>query len=119
MAQSPMPDRERPPLLSSVALQLLLALADEDRHGYAIMQEVARQSDGRYKIGPGTLYYNLQSLLYQGLVRDTARRDAEDVRRRYYRLTPRGRRALGDEIRRLEVQFRRAKPYLRPVPEVP
>lgn len=118
MTPRPMPQRERPPLLSSVALQVLLALADEDRHGYAIMQEVTRQSEGRYKIGPGTLYDNLQRLLDQGLVRDTARRDGEDARRRYYRLSSHGRRVLGEEIRRLEAQFRRAKAHLRPIPEV-
>ena len=54
--------------LSPAALHILLALASEDRHGYGIMREIARQSDGRYKLGPGTLYDNLQKLLDQGIV---------------------------------------------------
>src|SRR5271154_5063802 len=54
--------------LSSAALHILLALAAEDMHGYGIMQEVARQSEGAYKLGPGTLYDNLQRLMDQGMV---------------------------------------------------
>jgi DNA-binding PadR family transcriptional regulator len=102
------------PPLSAHVLQILLALADEDRHGYAIMQEVARQSDGRYTLGPGSLYDNVARLLDQGLIREASRRDAEDARRRYYQLTSSGRGALAAEIARLEAQFRKAKPHLRP-----
>lgn len=110
-----MPRREPAAPLSAVALYILLALAEEERHGYAIMQAVTRQSDGRYTLGPGTLYDNLNRLLALGLVRDTPRRDEADARRRYYRLTSSGRRVLADEIRRWEAQFRRAKPFLAPV----
>ena len=60
--------------LSAAALHILLALASEDRHGYGIMREVARQSDGRYKLGPGTLYDNLQKLLEQGIVEERSPR---------------------------------------------
>jgi DNA-binding PadR family transcriptional regulator len=56
--------------LSPAALHILLALASEDRHGYGIMREVARQSEDRYKLGPGTLYDNLQKLLDQGIVEE-------------------------------------------------
>lgn len=76
--------------LSPAILHILLALASEDRHGYGIMQEVARQSEGQYRLGPGTLYDNLQKLLDLGLVREAVGRRADDPRRRYYRLSPWG-----------------------------
>ena len=74
--------------LSPASLHILLCLAAEPRHGYAIMQEVARQSAGQYQLGPGTLYDNLQKLMNQGLVEEGPRPSADDdPRRRYYRLT--------------------------------
>src|SRR5271163_2286086 len=83
------------PPMSPAALHILLALAGEDRHGYGIMQEVGRQSGGQYKIGPGTLYDNLQKLMTQGLVEESPRPPAhEDPRRRYFRLTTFGRGVL-------------------------
>lgn len=89
--------------LSAAALHILLALAGGELHGYAIMQEVARQSDGRYKLGPGTLYDNLQRLTAQGLVDEAgARAGDDDPRRRYYRLGALGRGVLSAEIERLE-----------------
>ena len=60
--------------LSPAILHILISLAGEDRHGYGIMQEVALQSDGQYKLGPGTLYDNLQRLLDQGLVCEVSSR---------------------------------------------
>ncbi len=101
--------------LSPAILHILLALAGEDRHGYAIMQEVARQSEGQYKIGPGTLYDNLQKLMNHEMVEDTAARRSgdEDPRRRYYRLTSFGRKVLGAEIGRLDGVVRTARAYLR------
>ena len=72
--------------LNPATLHILLALAGEDLHGYAIMQEVARQSEGSYRLGPGTLYDNLQRLLGQGLVHERAQergRSTGDSRRRY------------------------------------
>src|ERR1700675_1904557 len=100
--------------LPPAALHILLALASEDRHGYGIMQEVLRQSDGRYKLGPGTLYDNLQRLTAQGMVQEVGRRasgEAEnhDSRRRYYRLMPSGRAVLSAEISRLETVVRDGK----------
>src|SRR5947209_17308073 len=99
--------------LSPATLHILLSLAAEDRHGYGIMQEVARQSEGQYKLGPGTLYDNLQKLMNQGLVESAPRRsDDDDPRRRYYRLTSIGRRVLSAEISRLEGVVREARLHL-------
>ena len=100
--------------LAPATLHVLLALAGEDLHGYAIMQEVSRQSAGSYRLGPGTLYDNLDRLLDQGLVQETGPKSGEDSRRRYYRLTPLGRGVLTAEITRLEGVIRDAKPRLRP-----
>ena len=99
--------------LSPAALHILLALAGEDLHGYGIMLEVARQSEGQYKLGPGTLYDNLRKLMTQGCVEEGQRRSAEDdPRRRYYRLTGLGRRVLAAEVARLEGVVRDAKGFL-------
>ena len=100
--------------LSAANLYILFSLAAEDRHGYGIMQEVARQSSAQYKLGPGTLYDNLQKLMNQGMVEDAPRRSADDdPRRRYYRLTAFGRRILAAEVTRLEDLVREAKSHLR------
>jgi DNA-binding PadR family transcriptional regulator len=99
--------------LSPAALHILLALAGEDLHGYGIMLEVARQSEGQYKLGPGTLYDNLRKLMMQRCVEENQRRAAgDDPRRRYYRLTGMGRRVLSAEVARLEGVVREAKGYL-------
>lgn len=100
--------------LSSAALHILLALAGEDLHGYGIMQEIARQSEGIYKLGPGTLYDNLQKLIQGGLVGELGpRRGDEDPRRRYYRLTDAGRDVLKAETERLSQVVREARSRLR------
>ena len=100
--------------LSPATLHILLALAGEDRHGYGIMQEVARQSEGQYKLGPGTLYDNLQKLMDQGMVEEAPRRSAnDDPRRRYYKLSKFGRTVLTAEISRLEGVVREARQHLR------
>jgi DNA-binding PadR family transcriptional regulator len=80
------------------------------------MQEIARQSDGRYKIGPGTLYDNLRKLMTQGIVHEAGRKPSagDDPRRRYYRLAPLGRDILGAEVARLEIVIREARQHLRP-----
>ena len=104
--------------LSAAALHILLALSSADRHGYAIMREVARQSEGRYKLGPGTLYDNLQKLLDQGIVEERPPRSpGDDPRRRYYRLSRFGRGLLATEIARLEGLVREARLHLKPRPE--
>jgi DNA-binding PadR family transcriptional regulator len=99
--------------LSPAVLHILLALSSEDRHGYGIMKEVARQSDGRYKLGPGTLYENMQKLMEQGFVAESPQRSSvDDPRRRYYRLTRFGRGLLSAEITRLEGVVHDAKLHL-------
>jgi DNA-binding PadR family transcriptional regulator len=100
--------------LSSAALHILLALAGEDLHGYGIMQEIARQSAGIYKVGPGTLYDNLQKLIQAGWVQELGpRRGDDDPRRRYYRLTDAGRDILRAETARLTQVIREARLRLR------
>ncbi len=93
--------------LAPAVLHILLALAGEDLHGYGIMQEVTRQSEGRYKLGPGTLYDNLQRLVKQGIVEPTG--DQPDSRRLYYRLTSLGKRVIAAEISRLETVVREGR----------
>jgi DNA-binding PadR family transcriptional regulator len=100
--------------LSPAILHILLALAGEDRHGYGIMQEIARQSDGAYKLGPGTLYDNLEKLINLAIVEEAPRRSSnDDPRRRYYHLTRLGRHVLSAEIARLEQVVREARGRLR------
>lgn len=96
--------------LAPATLHILLALAGEEMHGYGIMQEVARQSEGAYKLGPGTLYDNLQRLMDQGMVHQVP---SEDPRRRTYRLNAIGRKVLSAEISRLEGVVREARLHLR------
>jgi DNA-binding PadR family transcriptional regulator len=99
--------------LSPAALHILLALAGEDLHGYGIMLEVRRQSEGQYKLGPGTLYDNLRKLMTHRCVEEAQTQTADaDPRRRYYRLTGLGRRVLAAEVARLEGVVREAKGYL-------
>lgn len=100
--------------LSSASLHILLALAGEDLHGYGIMQEIAGQSQGIYKIGPGTLYDNLQKLIQDRWVQELGpRRGDDDPRRRYYRLTDSGRDVLRAETSRLAQVVREARSRLR------
>jgi DNA-binding PadR family transcriptional regulator len=87
--------------LSSAALHILLALSESDLHGYGIMQAVKRQSGGNYRLGPGTLYANLDRLLASGLVGESERKLKGGDTRREYRLTASGGQALRQEIRRL------------------
>jgi DNA-binding PadR family transcriptional regulator len=96
--------------LSPAALHILLSLAGEDLHGYGIMQEVKRQSEGKYKLGPGTLYDNLQKLIQRRLVQESGRRpEDDDPRRRYYRLSALGSSVLSAEIDRLQAVVREGK----------
>jgi DNA-binding PadR family transcriptional regulator len=96
--------------LSPATLHILLSLAAGDMHGYGIMQEVARQSEGQYKLGPGTLYDNLQKLISRKLVQEIGRRpDDDDSRRRYYRLSSLGTAVLSAEVARLDDVVREAK----------
>lgn len=100
--------------LAPATLHILLALAGEDLHGYGIMQEVARQSEGRYKLGPGTLYDNLQRLMAQGMVEEVSQPAGDEgSRRRTYKLSAPGRKVLIAEIDRLEGVVRDAHLRLR------
>ena len=102
--------------LAPAALHILLALAGEDRHGYGIIKEVARQSAHHYKLGSGTLYDNLKKLMDRGLVKEApGRTGKEDPPRRYYRLTEFGRRVLKADLVRLETVLREARLHLRAV----
>ena len=90
--------------LTPAIVQILLALADDDRHGYGIMQEIARVTDGRVRMGPGTLYGTIKRLLAAGLIEETEERPdptLDDERRRYYLLTRLGHRALKQETARV------------------
>jgi DNA-binding PadR family transcriptional regulator len=98
--------------LAPATLHILLALAAEDMHGYGIMLEVARQSEGRYKLGPGTLYDNLQRMTAHGMVDEVERTGEGESRRRYYRLSSLGRNVLSAEIARLDGVVRQAKLHL-------
>ena len=90
---------ERP--LSPAALHILLALAESELHGYGIMQSVKRQSGGTFKLGPGTLYANLDRLLASGLVGETERKMTSGESRREYCLTSSGESVLRVEVARL------------------
>jgi DNA-binding PadR family transcriptional regulator len=112
-----MPKRKLDPL-PAAAFQILLALADEDRHGYGIMRQVAEQTGGRIRLGPGTLYSSIQALLEEEFIEEAgAREDAKlgDERRRYYRLTSAGREVACLEAEKLAATLRvaRAKNVLR------
>jgi DNA-binding PadR family transcriptional regulator len=91
--------------LTPLAFQVLLALADDDRHGYAIIREVEDRSGGVITLRTGTLYTMLRRLLQEQLIEESSRRPArtdDDERRRYYRLSALGRGVLTAEARRLE-----------------
>ncbi len=105
---------KQPAPLSPALFHILMALAGRDLHGYAIMQEISRQSDGKYTLGPGTLYDNLQKVIRRKWVADLGHRPGDDdPRRRYYRLTPLGTSVLSAEVRRLENVISGAKARLR------
>jgi DNA-binding PadR family transcriptional regulator len=89
--------------LPSATFHILVALSDADRHGYAIMQEVAERTAGRTKLNPGTLYTTIHRLLEQRLIEELDERpaDGDDERRRYYRLTVFGRQVAQRELARL------------------
>ena len=98
--------------LAPATFQILLALVDRERHGYAIMKEVTTRTDGAVQLGPGTLYGALKRLLESGLVeKGSERADPElgDDRRRYYKLTKLGLRVARLEARRLDAMVRAAR----------
>src|SRR5689334_25429200 len=84
--------------LPEAVFHILVALADRERHGYALMQEVAALTEGRMRLRPGTLYAAIQRMLEQGLIEEVSPRGG-DERRRTYRTTPRGRELRSEERR--------------------
>lgn len=95
--------------LSSAVFFILLALADDEKHGYAIMQEIKILSDQKVHMGPGTLYTTIQRLFDYGLIEETSSKSEGDPRRRYYRLTRTGNTLLETEMGRLEALVRVAQ----------
>jgi len=115
----PAPDPESALPLTPATFHILLALVDDERHGYAIMQEVAERTDGSVKLGPGTLYGSLKRLLEHRMVEESDERAdpaLDDERRRYYRITKYGLAVARAEARRLDAMVRaaRRKKLLRP-----
>ena len=98
--------------LQPATFHILLALAEDDRHGYAIMQDVSDRTGGALKLGAGTLYRSIQRMLEQGLIVEPRRRPApvdDDERRRYYRITPLGEAVARAEAERLATLVRMAR----------
>ena len=92
--------------LTPAVLNILLALADDELHGYAIMREVSERTGGSMRLGPTTLYRSIKQMLQKGWVEESGERpdpELDDERRRYYRLTDFGRRVAVAEVRRLEM----------------
>jgi DNA-binding PadR family transcriptional regulator len=98
--------------LSSAVFHILLALADEERHGYGIMKEVKFRTEGQVRLAPGTLYGAIKRLLEKGIIEEGDERpdpELNDERRRYYRLTDFGQRVLRAEANRLAQMVRQAQ----------
>jgi DNA-binding PadR family transcriptional regulator len=98
--------------LQPTAFHILLSLADEDRHGYAIILDVARRTNGELKLSAGTLYRSIQRMLELGLITETTSRPApemDDERRRYYRISPAGKAVARAEAGRLRDLLKMAR----------
>ena len=98
--------------LPPAMFHILLAVAERERHGYAIMQDVLERTDGKLRLGPGTLYGSIKRLLADGLIEELDERpdpDNDDTRRRYYRITRLGRKVASEESARLATLLRHAR----------
>src|SRR2546430_15018022 len=98
--------------LPTAVFHILIALADRDRHGYSIMQDVAARTAGKVQLSPGTLYSSIRRMLEQGLIEELAQSpdpSSNDERRRYYRPTRFGRRAAAAEVGRLNALVQQAR----------
>jgi len=98
--------------LTPAIFHILLALADDERHGYSIMQHVAETTDGQIKMGPGTLYGTIKRLLAAKMIEESDERPdpkLDDERRRYYKLTPFGRKVLSAEVSRYSKMVKTAR----------
>jgi len=104
-----MPNKNRPTAedllpLPAAVLHILLSLAEGERHGYALKREIARRTDGKLTLGAGVLYGSISKMLAQGLIAESDERPdphLDDERRRYYRVTPFGRRVAQAEAARM------------------
>jgi DNA-binding PadR family transcriptional regulator len=109
-ARAPIPEGYLP--LTPAVLDIMVALGEEEMHGYAIMREVRRRTDGQRRLAPGTLYRSLKQMEERGWVAESEERPepgADDERRRYYRLTEFGRRVALAEVERVEGLVRAAR----------
>ncbi len=98
--------------LTPAVFHILLALVDSERHGYGIMQEIVYRTDGKLRMGPGTLYGTIKRMLADGLIEEVGERaepSADDERRRYYRLSDFGQRVVRAEVQRLTQLIRIAQ----------
>jgi DNA-binding PadR family transcriptional regulator len=99
---------ERP--MARAVFQILIALADKPLHGYGIMLNIAERSDGKIKLSPGTLYGSIKQMIEEGLIEEVSGRpDADDERRRYYRITREGREAARQEMARMSALLNHAR----------
>jgi len=98
--------------LPPAVFHILIAIGDDERHGYAIMQDVAERTDGRVRMSPGTLYGSIRRMLEDGLIEErfpSSPAGDDDERRRYYRVTKVGRAAAAAEADRLSALVRQAR----------
>src|ERR1700730_15368245 len=98
--------------LSTAVFHILIALADRDRHGYSIMQDVAARTEGRVQLSAGTLYSGIRRMLEQGLIEELAESpdpSSTDERRCYFRLTRFGKRVAAAEVARLNAMLKQAR----------
>ena len=98
--------------LPVATFHILVAVAEQDRHGYAIMQDVATRTNGALKLSPGTLYGSIRRMLEEDLIVELSERqrpNEDDERRRYYRITPFGRSVAQAEMARLATLLRQAR----------
>jgi DNA-binding PadR family transcriptional regulator len=99
--------------LPTAWFHILVALAEGERHGYSIMQDLETRTGGKLRVGPGTLYAALKRLAGEGLVQECEETETAGERRRVYRITPFGREVARAEMKRMEVLVRQAKTHLR------
>ena len=110
MAKDDKPETLLP--LPAAVFHILIALADRERHGYSIMQDVASRTDGKVQLSAGTLYSSVRRMLEQGLIEELAESpdpSSTDERRRYYGLTRFGRRVASAEVARLNALVEQAR----------
>jgi DNA-binding PadR family transcriptional regulator len=107
MADSPVPERP----LAPAVFHILIALADQPRHGYGIMLDVAERTAGKVKMSPGTLYGSIKQMLEDGLIEEVDHRSArdDDERRRYYKVTRAGREVARQEMARMTALLNQAR----------